>query len=45
MARSAQNFATFKLKTAKNGWKSNKIDEKACKLRNMHGNLAQGGGY
>ena len=39
MAQSAENFATLKLGTAKNGWKRNKIDEKVDKLRDMHGNF------
>ena len=32
MALSAGNSATFKLKTAKNGWKSDKVDEKVDKV-------------
>ena len=38
MAQSAKIFATFKLKTAKNKCKINKIDENVDKLRDMHGN-------
>ena len=39
MTWSAENFATLKLGTAKNGWKRNKIDEKVDKLGDMHGNF------
>ena len=37
MARSAENFAILTLEKAKNGCKSNKINENINKLRNMHG--------
>ena len=45
MAGSAKNFATLKIGTAKNGWKSNKIDEKVDKLRNMHGHFVSQNAY
>ena len=37
MARSAENFTILTLEKAKNGCKSNKINENINKLRNMHG--------
>ena len=36
MARSAENFTILTLEKAKNGCKSNKINENINKLRNMH---------
>ena len=37
MARSAENFTILTLEKAKNGCKSNKINENIYKLRNMQG--------
>ena len=45
MARSTENFAILTLGKAKNGFKSNKINENINKLRNMHGHFVNQKAY